>query len=279
MAKLTAPQRRRHDAAMELLNSLERRPDGPLTLGERTQVLADFHPGSGRDIGRGAVFFTPEGLARDLMMEVSLPHRRTDSEPFRVVDVGAGIGRLGNALWTWASGSDYHPPEGIELTCIEHDQELCDIGRKVVPWAKWINADAFERDTWVDLGAFDVDHGYRFDHMISNPPYGISARRTDPWLKSGKAHFAVVELASMFASNATFVFPQGDLPFRYSGHRSYQAVEGSTAYQRWSEATRCQLRMNCGLDTSGYESEWVGASPRVEIALLERTDPAQGSLF
>lgn len=276
MAKLTTLERRRHDSAMDLLRDAVRRPDGSLSPGDRNQILSGFHPGSGRDTGRGGVFFTPQNLARDMMVEVAipmpLPVHRSDSKPFRVVDVGAGIGCLSHALWMSAiPSSPFGVVEGIELICIEQDQELCEIGQALVPWATWINADAFERATWVDLGAFDAA-GYRFDYLISNPPYGISARRPDPWLKSGKGHFAVAELASMFCRNATFIFPQGDLPFRFSGHQSYQAAEGSVAYQRWSAETQCQLGMNCGLDTSLYESEWVGVSPRVEVALLERRD-------
>jgi hypothetical protein len=50
-----------------------------------------------------------------------------------------------------------------ELTCVEINPRYFEVGRKLLPEARWINADVFDWRT-LDLGRYDV--------AIANPPFG-----------------------------------------------------------------------------------------------------------
>ena len=79
MAKLTKPEMKAHNAALAVLKK------AVLTEDDKLFVLANYHEGATHMNGLAGAFFTPEGLADDLEVEV---HGR------RVIDLCAGIGRL-----------------------------------------------------------------------------------------------------------------------------------------------------------------------------------------
>ncbi|WP_163511202.1 hypothetical protein [Fodinicola acaciae] len=80
MGKLTRQQERLHAQACQLIN-LGR----DLTEDERTFVLDNWQESSTSTNACDRAHFTPAGLARDMSIEVS---------GNRIIDLGAGIGRL-----------------------------------------------------------------------------------------------------------------------------------------------------------------------------------------
>ena len=75
--------------------------------------------------------------------------------------IGAGIGALTRACIDYGALDPKKPDRYI---CIERSVENVRVGKKVVPEAEWIQADAFDPDVWARIG--DVEY------IISNPPFG-----------------------------------------------------------------------------------------------------------
>jgi hypothetical protein len=237
MAKISKEAAKRHKQALDLVHS-----DKRLTLDDRFFILENFHEGATNMNGLAGAFFTPEGLARDLSIEVCGGGRS-------IIDLCAGIGGLAFACRDKAK----------RIVCVEQNPEYAEVGKRVMPEAEWIVGDVFS------LG--DIGH---FDWAISNPPFG--AIKTGSSVKSAytgaKFEYRVIELASKLADNGTFIIPQQSAPFRYSGERGYRvAIETECA--KFMEQTGIVLGNNCGLDTSSYLNEWKGVSPMCEIVVCE----------
>lgn len=155
MAKMkteTAIQHRKAAALADL--------DRDLTPDEREFVLDHWmEEGTARLDG---AFFTPGGLATDLILEAF--------GAGRIIDLCAGIGRL---AWT---AHQYLSAHGAarEIVCVEKNPEYVRIGRKILPEARWICGDVFDVPT--------MDLGGRFDVAVANPPFGRVSRegRTAP---------------------------------------------------------------------------------------------------
>ncbi|WP_109790630.1 MULTISPECIES: methyltransferase [Pseudomonas] len=237
MAKISKEAAKRHKQALDLVHS-----DKRLTLDDRFFILENFHEGATNMNGLAGAFFTPEGLARDLSIEVCGGGRS-------IIDLCAGIGGLAFACRDKAK----------RIVCVEQNPEYAAVGKRVMPEAEWIVGDVFS------LG--DIGH---FDWAISNPPFG--AIKTGSSVKGAytgaKFEYRVIELASKLADNGTFIIPQQSAPFRYSGERGYRvAIETECA--KFMEQTGIVLGNNCGLDTSSYLNEWKGVSPMCEIVVCE----------
>jgi len=153
--KLTKAHLKLHDEALERLTQ------PVLTDEDKEFVLENFHPGATNNITKGAIHFTPLELAKTVACF---------SGTGRVLDACAGIGSLAYMHRGW------HPD--AELVCIEQNAEFVEVGKKIVPDATWICGDIF--DILPTLP--------RFDHAISNPPYGRIST------VDGVAHFAIMEL-------------------------------------------------------------------------------------
>jgi predicted RNA methylase len=254
MAKLSKQQLKNHQQALELVD-LKR----DLDFDERHFVLENFCPGAGAKT-YGQMFFTPMGLAGELAI-----HRWADRGT--VVDIGAGIGALTRFCLDYGSLDPKRPDRFI---CIERSVENVRVGKKVVPEAEWIQADAFDPAVWAQIG--------EVEYVISNPPFGNVPTDNDSKeykdfqkeLGVGVAHLKAVGLCRKFSAyGGTFILPQGDLPFEYSGRNHYHAKESVSTVlakfmKRWPNTT-----FNCqGIDCSVYENEWQDASPKVELVYV-----------
>jgi hypothetical protein len=243
MSRPTTRQQTRHEEA-DALTRLAR----DLTHDEREFVLDNWlEAGTTTHALRGA-FFTPPTLARDLHVEVS---------GRRIIDLGAGIGRLGWPITRTFSG------DPAELVCVERDPEYARVGSKVLPEARWVVADLF--DLPAELG--------RFDTAISNPPYGASKRTGDgPRYTGRRFEYHVADVAAGLADYGVFLIPQNSAPFRYSGRDRFEATGGDAEYRRFARETGLTLEMNCGIDTTYAETEWRGVSPRTEIVTCDLSE-------
>jgi len=254
MAKLSKQQLKDHNKALELV-ALER----DLTTDERYFVLEHYCPGAGAKT-YGQMFFTPLGLAGELAI-----HRWADFGT--VVDIGAGIGALTRTCLDYGM-LDPRKPKYI---CIEQSAENVRIGKKVVPEAEWIQADAFNPETWKQIG--------EVDYIISNPPFGnvkmaVEAKgeynEFQKSLGGGVAHLKAVGLCMKFSAyGGTFILPQGDLPFEYTGRSNYKVKDSVSSHLERFQKVWPNTAFKCqAVDCSVYEKEWKDASPTVELVYV-----------
>lgn len=249
MAVLTRQQERHHAQACELVDLAR-----DLTEDERGFVLDHWLASATSHSASDRAYFTPEGLARDMAVEVGGD---------RIVDLCAGIGRLAShngGLWSsW-------PHPGPELVCVERNPDYVRVGRRVLPEARWVCADV------LDPAALPADLG-QFDCAVANPPFGPAVRtRNAPGGYTGRRfEYHVIAAAATLAKRGVFIIPQASAPFRYSGQPQFEPARGDDEYRRFVAATGIALTHNCGIDTSHYDGDWVGVSPRVEIVLADFT--------
>lgn len=243
MAKMkteTAIQHRKAAALADL--------DRDLTPDEREFVLDHWmEEGTARLDG---AFFTPGGLATDLILEAF--------GAGRIIDLCAGIGRL---AWT---AHQYLSAHGAarEIVCVEKNPEYVRIGRKILPEARWICGDVFDVPT--------MDLGGRFDVAVANPPFGRVSRqgRTAPRYSGPQFEYHVIDVAAEVARRGLFIIPQESAPFRYSGCVR-RTEEPTPQYERFQRQTGLTLEQGCSVDTSQYVDEWRDAAPRTEIVTAD----------
>src|SRR5262245_26291139 len=126
MAKLTKAEAKAHAQAEELLRK------DVLTYDEKVFVLDNWHEGASHINGSAGACFTPTGLARDFAI---------DACSGRTIDLCAGIGGLAfHVFWRSYYARERSEPLA-EIVCIERNPSSVEIGRKVLPEAKWICAD------------------------------------------------------------------------------------------------------------------------------------------
>ena len=172
MAKLTKAQRKAHAEAEAILTK------DRLTEDEREFVFRNWHEGAEFINGEAGAFFTPFDLAGDFAL---------DGAGGRVIDLCAGIGVLSYFVGQRAR----YGSRATELTCVEINPKYCEVGRKLVPEARWINADVFD---WreLDLGRYDI--------AIGNPPFGRVRRSANgPRYRGSEFEFHVIDIAAELA--------------------------------------------------------------------------------
>lgn len=242
MAKLTKRQTASHEQACALLQKDE------LTFDEKWFVFEHWHEGAEHLNGRAGAFFTPVELASDFRIDVS---------GHRVIDLCAGIGVL--AFMHYHHGWHDRPPE---ITCIEINPAYVAIGKKLLPEATWICGDVFEV-------CRDLE---RFDHAISNPPFGrVTASGSGPRYSGAEFEYKIIDLASELAEFGTFIVPQGSAGFRYSGAQYYERQD-TAKYQKFYDQTGIHLEAGCGIDTTVHQDDWKGAAVLCEIVSAEFED-------
>ncbi len=234
MAKLSKAQTRAHNQALEILRK------DRLNEADREFVFENWQEAANHMNGQAGAFFTPMGLAWDLAIDVG---------GRKILDLCAGIGVLGYAAFHRGS---YDREQARQITCVEINPDYVEVGRKLLPEATWICADAFS----------DLSHLGRFDWVVANPPFGAINGR-------GDFDLAIVERAADFADDATFILPAGSVPFAYSGRPCYDDSRPSDKARRFRDRTRIDLRAGCGVDCSFYRDEWRNTAPAVEIACAD----------
>lgn len=246
MSKLSKLDYKAHLKAVELLKQ------DVLSFDDKCFVLDHWQESATHVNSAAGAFFTPRGLARDFAHEVTGQY---------VVELCAGIGSLAFAYWE-------HSGHEAKITCVEQNADYVAVGRKILPEAIWICADAFDyqlagRDG--EMLEWDLrGRGLLYDCAIANPPFGNVRTHKNQY---GAFEYDLIAHARNIARDGVFIVPQMALPFRYSGHRLFEKVPNQK-YEKFSQRTGITLEMNCGFDTSCYSDEWAGLKPpQLEIAL------------
>lgn len=248
MTKLSKLLWKKHEKAVELVQS-----DHDLTDAERLFVLQHWSPLAQQNVGVAGIYFTPLNLAYELMIEVG--------DTKTVLDMCAGTGRLAYACW------QYNNKEP-NITCIENNHEFVEVGKRVLPEAKWIHADAFDWHSYHDRHYY---YHHYYDVVICNPPYGLRINKQ-------ASEYVAAMTAMALSDRAVFILPHNVLPFRYSGQQVFKQVENKK-YEKWSKEFNIKFEMNCGIDVSIYRNDWQGVKPAVEIVLVSKIEKSQRSLF
>lgn len=236
MSKLSKAQYKAHNQALEYLKK------DRLTIDEREFVIENWQESANHVNSAAGAFFTPLGLARDFSIDVGGP---------RILDLCAGIGALSYAMFERGS-FNRDAADAPQITCVELNPDYVEVGRKIVPEARWICADAFALPD--DLG--------RFDWVIANPPFGKIGGK-------GDFDLAIVELAERYADNATFILPSGSVPWKFSGRSCFEPGAGSDKAKRFRDRTKIEMRPGCGVDCDFYRDQWRGTAPAVEIVCVD----------
>lgn len=245
MAKLTKAQRKAHEQAEAMLTK------DKLADWERDFVIDNWHEGANHEIGRAGAHFTPDGLAHDFALEVGGGY---------VIDLCAGIGGLAYAVTNRCSLRC-----AINLVCVEANPAYVEIGKKIVPHAKWICADVMDWRTWWR----DELDCREFDYAISNPPFGRVKRTADgPRYRGADFEFHVMDIASEMARNGVFIVPQMSAPFTYSGSQLYTPRTTGKAVD-YERLTGISLEIGVGIDTAFYADQWKSTNITTEVVTAD----------
>jgi phospholipid N-methyltransferase len=252
MAKLSKQKWKLHLEAQAMVDGT-----ADLSFENREFILKNWSPLAQQNVGVAGIFFTPTSIAYEMQIEV--PHEG------RILDLFAGTGRLAFNTTKYAYEDD-----SIDMVCIENNPEFVKVGKRVLPQATWIRGDAFDRNTYDDIGQFRC--------VISNPPYGISSNGNGNWLTRGPSQYMAAEVAMMVADYGVFVLNQSDCPFKMSGVHSHEKQK-CEKYEKWHKKTGIEFMNNCGLDLSMYDDDWEGTRQRVEVVLIQKGEKYKKSII
>lgn len=249
MAKLTKREAKAHAEAEAILTK------NSLTDDERVFVMENWQESANHVNSAAGAFFTPHSLARDAALDVA--------GSGRVIDLCAGIGSLSLAVFWRGHYNRRDLGTPLELVCVELNPAYVEVGRKMLPEARWICGSIF--DLPGDLGHFDT--------AISNPPFGRVKRDGNaPRYSGAEFEYHVIDIASDLADYGMFIVPQVSAGFQYSGAHHYERRDEVPKYATFHTKTGITLDAGCGVDTSVYEDDWHGVAPKVEVALADFTE-------
>lgn len=255
MAKLTKAEAKAHAEAEAILAK------DSLTDDDRLFVMEHWQEAANHVNSAAGAFFTPFSLARDTAIDVY--------NTGRIIDLCAGMGTLSLAVF-W---NDYYNRRDsgqiLEMVCVELNPAYVEVGRKMLPEARWICGSIFDLPD--DLG--------HFDNAVSNPPFGRIKRDGDaPRYTGAEFEYHVIDIASDLADRGTFIIPQMSAGFRLSGAQYYEHSDNerdtfrSEKYQKFAKQTGIRLDCGAGVDTTFHQEGWHGVSPLVEIACADFTE-------
>lgn len=225
---------------MDLINS-----DKILSFDDKMFIIDNFHEGANSNNGAAGAFFTPSGLSRDFSLEVNYSKR--------VIDLCAGIGSLGVMI------QHHYKPE--KLYCVELNPEYVKVGKRILPEAHWINADALK-----------VKFKKKFSVCISNPPFGkIKTSNVKGKYTGAEFEYKIMEKALDVAEYGIFIIPQSSANFRYSGRQMFEDQE-SNKVKKFLKETGYFMHPGMGIDTKYYIDDWKGVSPLCEVVYVEREE-------
>lgn len=247
MSKLTKPQIRAHEKALRLLER------GDLTHDEKLFIYENYREDAEHINSKAGAFFTPFVLANDFSIHIPYIYEKT----IKVIDLCAGIGVLSYAA---SLGGNSWNRCGADITCVEINPDYVEIGKKLLPEAKWICGDALDPELLKSLGHFDC--------AIANPPFGNAPTSHRKDYISGYFEYMVIEAAANIAGAGVFIIPQMSAPFIYSGTEDHRWLEAGRA-REFERKSGIELNFNAGVDTATYKSEWHGVSPVCEIVCCD----------
>jgi predicted RNA methylase len=239
--KITRTETKKHDEALALLSLVRK-----LNTEEIEFVYENYNPMATNNVGKGAIFFTPLELARELAM-----NSESDGNS---IDLAAGIGVL-----SFAHLKMCKPKRHV---AIELNHEFVEIGKKLLPEIEWYEGNIFDQDLLRSIGT-------DFTVAISNPPYGnIDSRGgiDTSWMKTkGPAEMMAMEISLRMAyAGGVFIVPE-----KYS---DYDIIKRSYKEEKCREVK--QILKHFGnitfhpWDSGIYEDvkdQWQGVSPNVLI--------------
>lgn len=241
MAKLTKAQNKEHMRAISLLNQ------DALSEDDIEFIYRNWHEGADHNNSLAGAFFTPFDLAMDFALDVG---------GNRIIDLCAGIGMLTYACQM----RNWYDKQDMEFVCVERNPDYVEIGKKLVPDARWICADVFDV---IEMGLG------KFDTAISNPPFGnVKRSKNSPRYLGKDFEYHVIDIASNISDFGVFIVPQGSAGFNYSGKPYYDRHKEGKAV-KFQEQTGLYFEAGCGVDTSIFRNEWKDVSPICEIVCVE----------
>lgn len=254
MAKLTKPQLKAHNKAVELLE-LEH-----LTDNDKIFILENWHEATATMPTESGSFFTPFDLAMDFAIDAC--------SSGRVLDVCAGIGALSFAC---QARTLLYPESKPDFTCVEINPKFVEIGKRILPEATWICADVCDLPS-LNLGKFDT--------VISNPPFGRASRTgkgfKSPRYTGAEFEYKLIDTVADMANNGTFILPQSSSPFRYSGQCGYYRDNVSKKIETFVNQTGFYLEAGCGVDTEHFSDQWKTTNIITEICTIDFEDWRNG---
>ncbi|PSV28079.1 methyltransferase [Photobacterium sp. GB-72] len=225
MSKISKQQLKLHEQAMSLV-SLPR----ALKASEKEFVLKNFREECVLEINKWGCYVTSESVAWEFGIDVTECPEYPDQRE-KIVDLCAGIGTLSYHL---AERFDH-----IDLVCVERNETLAMVGKKILPQATWIVGSVTDDDVISQL----ID--LKIQTAISNPPFGnipMVKKMKDAEYQGAEAAYRVLEVAKRVARRATFILPHNLLPFRYSFCRQFEYVENQT-FEKFSSCTEIKLKV------------------------------------
>ncbi|MPQ46881.1 methyltransferase [Marinifilum sp. N1E240] len=249
MAKLTKTQIKQHEEACKILEKES------LTFDDKLFVLANWNEGANNNNAQAGAFFTPYLLARDFKLEIYEQNNK-------IIDLCSGIGALSLPHYSFCEMMGYE----IDITCVELNHSYLEVGKKILPKAKWVQGSALDLGMLKGLG--------HFNQCISNPPFGKIKTDDNKNLKYKGSEFElkIMEIGSYIADYGTFLVPQNSTPFRYSGRPYFEDLryedDGDrlpNKVKKFIKETGLNPDFNVGIDTSIYLKDWKGVSPLCEV--------------
>lgn len=215
---------------------------GELSMVEREFVLEHYQAGAEHLNKLAGAHFTPPLLAFHLAQEVG---------GRRIIDLGAGIGRLAFAIYRSA------PAEAKpEIVCVERNPDYLAVGRAVLPEAAWVEADVFDLP---ELGQFDC--------VVSNPPFG----RSRGWrgLHARTLEHGFIEIGARLAPYGVFILPQMSCGFRVSGSPGLR-TSPSPVVEAFRRDAGIEIEPT-SIDTTvvAAHDPWTGVTPVTEIVTVD----------
>lgn len=268
--KLTKSERKRHEKALELLHSYpagkhrhtlidcdcgnkddgcEDCDDGWITVSQ--YIFTHFHPGSCHDVGKCANFFTPYSDAREVVYAEGSPIGR-------ILEPTAGIGVIADTVLRFALWNN--ALKNIQITCVELVPEFVEIGKILVPEARWIRGNIL--DVIQDLG--------EFDHAVGNPPFGKIPSNTSKNGFGNAIEFAILDaIIPRCKHGGSFIMPPGSHGFDFASEGSFIAGN-KPVYQRWKKIhPEWKIEPSCFQLAS---NQWKGASIRCEVCTVVKDE-------
>ena len=225
--KISKDALKNHNIAMDLVHS-----DKVLHEDDKIFIIEHFQEGANHVNSAHGAFFTPLDLAFDFTIEVP------DSlDGLDIVDLCAGVGTLSFASLRKARS----------LTCVEFNLDYITVGKRVVPEAEWIHADA-------------LTHNYdrKYDFAISNPPFGNIKTSNHKGVYTGsRFEWKIAEKANEIANGSALIIPRSS---GIVGRKNEQLMS-------FMEETGVFFDESC-VDISSYRKDWRGASPDCVIVTI-----------